>query len=65
MNVLPSAFRVRRAARQPGQADTVLALEWLGGEALVAPLPAMQDEPRARRAPRARADDVAPDWCVI
>lgn len=32
-------FRVRRAARQPGQADTLHALEWLGGEALVAPLP--------------------------
>lgn len=65
MNVLPSAFRVRRAARQPGQADTVLALEWLGGEALVAPLPCLEPAPRARAARPARIDEVAPDWCVI
>lgn len=65
MNVLPSAFRVRRAARQPGQADSVLALEWLGGEALVAPLPALEREARPRSVPAARVDDVAPDWCVI
>ncbi len=65
MNVLPSAFRVRRAARQPGQADSVLALEWLGGEALVAPLPSFDREARPRGVPATRVDDVAPDWCVI
>ena len=32
-------LRVRRAARVPGGPDALHDLEWLGGEALVAPLP--------------------------
>ncbi len=65
MNVLPSVFRVRRASRHPGQADRVLALEWLGGEALVAPLPSFDGEASPRPVPATRSDDAAPDWCVI
>ncbi len=40
MNLMPiKPFRIRRAARVAGKPDIVHELEWLGGEALVAPLP--------------------------
>lgn len=67
MKSILTSFRVRRAARQPGQADTLLALEWLGGEALVAPLPMIGDaQPtqRARLTP-VRSDTGDSDWRAI
>lgn len=67
MKSILTSFRVRRAARQPGQADTLHALEWLGGEALVAPLPMFGDAQPTRRAPPAPAHrDVGDsDWRAI
>ena len=57
-------LRVRRAGRQPGAADTLHELEWLGGEALVAPLPAfagVNDHPREGTLPPGR-DDGGIEW---
>ena len=68
MNLLNlEALRVRRAAREPGHADTMHELEWLGGEALVAPLPHFAENsepaPTPRRAPR--AEDMCGEWIVL
>lgn len=60
-------LRVRRAARQPGAADILHELEWLGGEALVAPLPAYavaNDHPRERSL-RQRRDDAGNEWIAF
>lgn len=60
-------LRVRRAARQPGAADTLHELEWLGGEALVAPLPAFavpHDRPREQTL-SARRDDAGNEWLAF
>lgn len=67
VKTLLTSFRVRRAARQPGQADTLLALEWLGGEALVAPLPMPARAEASRRdAPiPLRGDAGDADWRAI
>ena len=61
------AFRVRRAAREAGKPDTLQELEWLGGEALVAPLPYYADRPRiAAVAAQARCSDAAcSEWIAL
>lgn len=57
-------FRVRRPARQRDAADTLHVLEWLGGEALVAPLP-IEQRPRPPAGPARRPEDAGADWIVI
>ena len=67
VKTLLTSFRVRRAARQPGQADTLHALEWLGGEAFVAPLPmpGRAELPRRDAPVRAPANACDADWRAI
>lgn len=61
------AFRVRRPAPEVGKPDTLQDLEWLGGEALVAPLPRYADRPALASAePRARqAADACSEWIAL
>ncbi len=63
MNTKTMTFRVRRPARQRDAADTLHELEWLGGEALVAPLPFTPATPPRRC--KQRPHEAAIDWIVI
>lgn len=64
MKPMTMIFRVRRPARESGAADTLHELEWLGGEALVAPLPiAPRILPRVMQ--EQRCDDAAIDWIAF
>lgn len=67
MTVMPRLFQVRRAASRPGRADTLHALEWLGGEAFVAtpPFEDRNEVPRRDSVRPGSHEDASPDWRVI
>lgn len=65
MKPMTMTFRVRRPARQRDAADTLHELEWLGGEALVAPLPLDLSRAPRRAAPAYQRADAAADWIAI